>query len=103
MRTDYREVLKEQDFAVFAQLRSLRKAVAEREGVPAYALFTNEHLAEMVLKRAATATALGTIEGVGKARMEKYGALFLDVLGKAFGASERAAGGGDEAPAHRAE
>ena len=33
-RTDYREVLNAEDFAVFAKLREIRKAVAQVEGVP---------------------------------------------------------------------
>lgn len=40
-RVDYREVLNESDFAVFAELRNLRRALAENEGVPQFALFTN--------------------------------------------------------------
>ena len=83
-RVDYKEVLNEADFAVFAELRSLRKAIAEREGIPAYALFTNEQLAEMVTKRVVTHAALDGIDGVGKARVEKYSAAFLPVLRKAF-------------------
>ncbi len=79
-KVDYREVLNQPDFAVYAALRSLRKELAEREGVPAYALFTNEQLAAMVQTRVRTAAALGEIEGVGKARVEKYGAAFLQVL-----------------------
>jgi hypothetical protein len=42
---DYREVFDERDFATFAALRTLRKDLAEAEGVPTYALFTNEQLA----------------------------------------------------------
>ena len=80
-RVDYREVLPEPDFAVFAKLRSLRKTLAEKEGVPAYALFTNEQLAEMVRRRVKSLQALEKIEGVGPARCERYGARFLDVLG----------------------
>ncbi|MBL8470789.1 MAG: HRDC domain-containing protein [Rhodocyclaceae bacterium] len=79
-KVDYREVLNEQDFAVFAELRNLRKMLAEREGVPAYALFTNEQLAEMVQRRVASAAALSEIEGVGKARVERHGAAFLSIL-----------------------
>jgi predicted DNA binding CopG/RHH family protein len=48
---DYREVLSAADFALFAKLRDLRKRLAEREGVPAYALFTNEQLAQMAQQR----------------------------------------------------
>jgi superfamily II DNA helicase RecQ len=83
-RVDYKEVLSEPDFAVYAELRNLRRSIAEREGVPAYALFTNEQLAAMVTGRATTLSALGEIEGVGKARLEKYGALFLPLLVKVF-------------------
>ena len=86
-RIDYREVLSESDFAVYAELRELRKTIAEHDGVPIYALFTNEQLAEMVTRRATTLAALGEIEGVGKARLEKHGELFVALLGKAFAAA----------------
>lgn len=81
-RIDYREVLSETDFAAYVSLRDLRKAMAEREGVPAYALFTNEQLAEMVTRRATSLVALAEIEGVGKARLDKYGIAFLAALGE---------------------
>jgi superfamily II DNA helicase RecQ len=81
-KTDYREVLSEQDFAVFARLRALRKELAEAEGVPAYALFTNEQLAEMVQRQVRTRAALLEIPGVGEARVEKYAERFLEALGK---------------------
>lgn len=44
-RVDYRDILNDRDFALFAQLRTIRKQLADAEGVPAYALFTNDHLA----------------------------------------------------------
>jgi superfamily II DNA helicase RecQ len=79
-RIDYREVLGEQDFVIYAQLRNLRKSLSEQEGIPAYALFTNEQLAEMVTRRVRVESELANIEGVGKARLEKYGSAFLQVL-----------------------
>ena len=79
-RIDYREVLGEQDFVIYAQLRNLRKSLSEQEGIPAYALFTNEQLAEMVTRRVRLESELAKIEGVGKARLEKYGSAFLHVL-----------------------
>lgn len=79
-KIDYREVLNEQDFAVYAKLRTLRKQLAEKEGVPAYALFTNEQLATMVRRRVTTLAALGTVDGVGKARLDKYGDHFITLL-----------------------
>jgi superfamily II DNA helicase RecQ len=82
-KIDYREVLNESDFALFAKLRGLRKTLAEQEGVPAYALFTNEQLAVMVRNRVTSKAALGDIEGVGPARVEKYGDAFLKLLEEA--------------------
>ena len=76
-RIDYKTVLSEQDFALFAEFRSWRKTIAEQEGVPIYAVFTNEQLAEIVRRRATTLTALAEIEGIGPARIERYGAAVL--------------------------
>ena len=95
-KVDYREVLSEADFAIFAKLRTLRKEMAEREAVPAYALFTNEQLAEMVQRRIRTLSGIREIEGVGEARVEKYGAPFLALL-KGDARLNGSAGGGDEA------
>ena len=50
---------------------------------PSYAVFTNEQLAEMVQRRVASAAALREIAGIGEARIEKYGAAFLDILKEA--------------------
>ena len=79
-RVDYREILSEFDFAVYAKLRSLRKSMAEKDGLPAYTLFTNEQLAAMVQQRATSLKVLEEIPGVGAARVKKYGAAFLEIL-----------------------
>ncbi|MEQ1516416.1 MAG: HRDC domain-containing protein [Usitatibacteraceae bacterium] len=83
-KVDYREVLNEDDFAVYAKLRALRKALAEKEGVPAYAVFTNEQMAEMVLRRAVSVSTLREIPGVGESRVEKYAEAFLAMLRESF-------------------
>jgi HRDC domain-containing protein len=67
-RTDYREVLNAEDFAVFAKLREIRKAIAQVEGVPVYTIFTNEQLAQLVQARATTKSALEQVVGVGDGR-----------------------------------
>jgi superfamily II DNA helicase RecQ len=77
---DYREILNPDDFAQFAQLRELRKEVAQAEAVPVYTIFTNEQLAQMVEAKARTRADLERIAGVGDARIEKYGPRFLQVL-----------------------
>ena len=79
-RIDYREVLSESEFHLYAKLRTLRKELSEKEGVPAYTLFTNEHLAEIVRQTVISAERLAEINGVGPARVEKYGQAFLSNL-----------------------
>ncbi len=68
------------EFALFAKLRNLRKTLAEGEGVPVYAVFTNEQLAAMVTRRASTTAAIAAVPGVGEARLKKYGDALLSVL-----------------------
>ncbi len=79
-KVDYRELLSEADFLLFSRLRTLRKELAERDAVPVYAVFTNEQLAEMVRLRVQSLAELGRLDGVGPARVEKYGQPFLDAL-----------------------
>ena len=86
-KVDYKQVLKPEDFAVFSKLREVRKAIAEKEAVPAYAVFTNEQLAAMVQSRVQTAGALEKVEGIGPSRVEKYGAVVLAVLTAAWPAT----------------
>ena len=74
------EVLPAAEFAVFAKLRALRKELSEPEGLPAFALFTNEQLADMVRHRVSSHEDLKGINGVGQARVEKYGDAFLRIL-----------------------
>ncbi len=88
---DYREVLSAEDFEVFSNLRTLRKQAAEREGVPVYAVFTNEQLAAMVRTQPRTANDLGRLPGVGPARVDKYGAECLAALARAPTTSSKAA------------
>jgi superfamily II DNA helicase RecQ len=95
-KLDYREVLPELEFALYAKLRALRKQLADQEGTPAYALFTNEQLAEMVQRRVSTAAALREIAGVGAARVDKYGAQFLSILSAELGTLDPPAEGSDD-------
>lgn len=77
-RIDYKEVLSEEDFTLYANLRELRKEMSIADGIPAYTVFTNEQLAKIVQDEIVTITALQAIEGVGKARLDKYGKVFIE-------------------------
>jgi len=76
-KVDYREVLDEATFKRFSALRVIRKREAEKDGVPAYALFTDSELAAMSVMDAITPASLKTIKGISEKRIEKYGHHFL--------------------------
>lgn len=79
-RKDYREALTADQFALFVKLRELRAEIARSEAIPVYTIFTNEQLATMVTTPVTTKAELEGIDGIGTARIEKYGDRFLDML-----------------------
>lgn len=74
----WKALLSEADMGLFNLLRDWRSQKSKKEGLPPYILFTNQQLAMIVKKRPQTASELIQIEGVGKAKVQKYGE---DVLG----------------------
>ncbi len=94
-KPDYKNLLSEADFQVFVALRQWRKARAEADGVPLYAVFTNEQLAAIAEQRCTSLAALGSIEGVGAARVQRYGDAMLQCVASvsAGGVAPTRAGG----------
>jgi superfamily II DNA helicase RecQ len=81
-RIDYKTILSPDEFTVFSLLRDLRKELSQQEGVPVFALFNNEQLAQMVQRRCASKADLLGIEGIGEAKVEKYSEKLLATLSK---------------------
>jgi superfamily II DNA helicase RecQ len=79
-KIDYKEVLTETQFALYVKLRDLRKRLAERDGTPVFAIFTNEQLAEMTKGPARSLADLKAIAGVGEARIAKFGTEILSAI-----------------------
>jgi len=79
-RVDYREVLNPAEYALFDKLRNARKTLAEKAGIPVYAVFTNDQLAAMVRKPPKTEKDLLAMAGIGEARVKQYGKAFLNVF-----------------------
>lgn len=79
---DYRAVLSPEHFAIYARLRTLRNTLAEAQGTPAYAIFTNEQLAAMAQLSQFSLDALAGIEGIGEKRLNLYGEAFLAELAR---------------------
>lgn len=84
------------DDPLFEALRAWRRGVAQAQGVPAYVVFIDRTLADIAARRPASLEALLEVPGVGRSRVERYGAAILAVLN---GAPPPAAA---EAPAPRA-
>jgi ATP-dependent DNA helicase RecQ len=69
-----------EDDALFESLRALRKELADAKRVPAYIVFSDKVLWEMVARRPSTPGEMMEVPGVGPAKLERYGAAFLDCL-----------------------
>lgn len=65
---------------LWEELRSLRSEIAKEQGVPAYVIFHDATLMEMVENKPRTLAAMSAISGVGAAKLEKYGDQFLSTI-----------------------
>lgn len=68
--------------ALFQELRVLRKELADRQGVPAYIVFSDRVLQLIATRRPSSRAQLLDISGVGPTKLERYGAALLDVVRK---------------------
>ena len=68
------------DQDLLAALKALRRELATDQGIPAYAVFPDRTLIELAHERPANLEAMRGIHGIGEAKLERYGALFLDLL-----------------------
>ena len=71
-KVDYKEILNAADFSLFSKLREIRKKLAEENGLPVYAVCTNEQLAEIAKRRPKNLIECMKIEGIGQGKAEKY-------------------------------
>ncbi len=76
--------VKEKTFTVvnslFETLRRLRAEIAKEEEVPAYVVFSDAALRQMETDKPTTEQELIAIDGVGKAKLEKYGSQFIEAI-----------------------
>ncbi|MDR1339656.1 MAG: DNA helicase RecQ [Prevotellaceae bacterium] len=68
------------DDALMSALRLLRKQLAQQEKMPAYIIFSDASLQDMVLRKPMTREAFAAIKGVGDTKLEKYGMLFINLI-----------------------
>jgi ATP-dependent DNA helicase RecQ len=61
-------------------LRAKRKELADEQGVPPFVIFHDTTLQELLERRPATLDEMSQVSGVGAAKLERYGEIFLEVL-----------------------
>jgi ATP-dependent DNA helicase RecQ len=68
---------------LFEALRAKRRELAAAAAVPPYVIFHDSTLREMAELRPASLAALAEVPGVGAAKLERYGAAFLEAIREA--------------------
>ena len=66
--------------SLFEILRKLRSEIAKEEEVPAYVIFNDASLRQMEAERPMSDEEFLNIEGVGRAKLEKYGDVFIKAV-----------------------
>ena len=79
-KVDYKEILNAADFSLFSKLRETRKKLAEENGLPVYAVCTNEQLAEIAKRKPKSLAECMQIEGIGQGKADKFVPALLECI-----------------------
>ena len=80
-KIDYQTYFEDpEDFMLFDELRQLRNGISKQDGVPAYSIFTNAQLAEMIDQKITTKGELEALDGIGEIKLEKYGDRVVELI-----------------------
>lgn len=80
IETDYSTPDFDANEDLFAELRTLRREIAERENVPPYVIFSDATLLELSAYLPNSKEELSQISGFGAFKIEKYGKIFLPTI-----------------------
>lgn len=73
LETDY-------DRELFQSLRKMRKQLADEAGMPPFVIFGDRSLRDMALRFPQSMEGFARIHGVGQAKLEKYGGVFVPLI-----------------------
>ncbi|MHA3979765.1 DNA helicase RecQ [Halovulum sp. GXIMD14794] len=79
-RPQAKAMVDEEDAPLFAALKAKRRELAEEAKVPAYVVFPDRTLIEMAARRPTSLDEMRGVPGVGEKKLERYGAIFLEVI-----------------------
>ena len=78
-KVDYKQVLSESEFTLFSRLREIRKVLSAEDGVPAYAVFTDEELAGIARLGEPTEKGMLSVPGIGEKKVARYGRQMIEM------------------------
>ena len=81
-----------QHVALLGALKALRLEIARERGVPAYIVFSDRTMIDMVRRRPRTEAEFAEVNGVGAAKLKEFAGPFLAAIEAAAGGAH---GGGD--------
>ncbi len=70
----------EEDQALFEELRTLRKRLADQQAIPAYIVLSDKTLHLLALQRPTTIEEFGMVSGIGEYKKERYGKEFVETI-----------------------
>lgn len=76
------EEVQDTENSLFEVLRSLRKEIAEAQGVPPYIIFNDNTLSEMCRHLPSSTEQFLNIKGVGEEKLKRYGESFIEAIKK---------------------
>ncbi len=71
-----------QDGELFEKLRELRSALAKEKNVPAFVIFSDRTLQDMVVRKPVSLALFETVHGVGTKKADTYGPRFIALIGE---------------------
>jgi ATP-dependent DNA helicase RecQ len=66
--------------ALYGRLKALRTRLAKEQGLPSYCVFADKTLVALARARPTTGAEMLRVDGVGQAKLQKYGEAFLELL-----------------------
>ena len=79
-KTKKGRVIESVDRNLYAELKALRRVIADEKNVPAYIVFSDATLVDMCKKLPTTLSEMLEVSGVGSVKLNMYGDRFLQVL-----------------------
>ncbi len=72
--------LSENDMGLLTRLKATRSLLAQKQNVPAFMIFHDKSLRDMARQRPQNMAEMANVHGVGKAKLDKFGTVFLETI-----------------------